>query len=280
VSAPVVDAHHHFLDPRRIDYHFLRFLPMLDRFVGPEDLAPLAAGAGVEQTVCVQAHDSEDETAFLLEQAAGCAFVAGVVGWVPLEDPEATAKAVERHRRAGTRLCGVRHLLHEEPDDDWVAREPVLESLGILAEAGLAFDLSAFNVRHLAHANTLAERVPALDVVICHFGMPKLHENEWEPWAGVFARAAESPRCTVKISGLDMTAGGCHPERFRPYFDLALERFGPARMLWASNWPVSLRLEGYAELLATARALLAGCSEAEQDDIFGGTARRVYRLAR
>ena len=219
----IVDAHHHLLDPDRIDYAFLEFLPELERFVGQAELGERVAAAGVDATVCVQAADCEDETAFMLEQCAQASFIAGVVGWVPLADPEATAKALARHCAAGSKLVGIRHLIHDEEDPDWIVRAPV-------------------------------------------------------PWASVFAQAASHERCVVKVSGLDMYRDGCDAEVFRPYFDHALAHFGAERMLWASNWPVSLHLRGYAELLETPRRILAGCSAAEQDAIFGDNANRVYGL--
>jgi len=276
----IVDAHHHFLAPGRIDYPFLRFLPDLARPLGSDDLEPLLRDAGVDRTICVQAADALEETAFLLEQAARADWVAGVVGWVPLADPDATARALERFAAPGSRLCGIRHLIHDEPDPDWLVQEPVLASLARLAAAGLAFDLSAFSPRHLEHVVTLAERVPDLDVVICHFGMPRIDLGEWEPWASRFAEAAGHPRCHVKISGLDLFLGGCDAARIQPYVDHALACFGPRRLLWASNWPVSLQLRGYRELLETGRAVIAACSEAERTAILGGNALRVYRLGR
>lgn len=275
----VVDAHHHLLDPARIDYPFLRFLPQLGRFVGHAELGALAKQAGVDATVCVQASDCEAETDFMLEQAAEADFIAGVVGWVPLEDPDASARSLARHRRAGARLVGIRHLIHDEPNPDWVVRPAVLASLRLLSEHGLSFDLSAFQPRHLEHVPAIAKAAPDLDLVVCHFGMPGAKPEDWQPWATAFARAAEHPRCVVKVSGLDMYRGGCDVDAFRPYFDFALEHFGAERMIWASNWPVSLQLTGYAKLLETARAILSGRSQAERDAIFGGNAQRVYRLA-
>jgi L-fuconolactonase len=109
-------------------------------------------------------------------------------------------------------------------------------------------------------------------------GWPRVAEGEWEPWASHFARAAEHPGCTVKFSGMDMSIGEVDVDRFRRYADHALEHFGPERMLWGSNWPVSLMLRGYAELLEAARSLTAQCSRAQRDAILGGTANRVYRL--
>lgn len=270
----IVDAHHHFLDPERVDYPFLRFLPELAHFTGLEQLDPLRRAAGVDRTVPVQAADCEEETVFLLELAAQADWVAGVVGWVPLAQPDEAARALERHRG----LCGVRHLIHDEPDEDWVVQPSVLESLAELARRGLAFDLSAFKPRHLEHVLTLAEVVAELDVVICHLGVPRLNEAEWEPWAGTIARAARNSRAHVKISGLDMTIGAADPARWQRYVDHALACFGPERMIWATNWPVSLRGRGYGELLEAGRAVTADCSDAERAAIFGGNANRVYRL--
>ena len=129
----VVDAHHHLLDPAHIEYPFLRFLPQLGRFVGHAELGALCAEAGVDATVCVQAADCEDETDFLLAQAAEAGFIAGVVGWVPLMDPDAAARAIEKRRASGASLVGIRHLIHDEADPDWVTRPEVLCSLGLLA---------------------------------------------------------------------------------------------------------------------------------------------------
>jgi len=276
--ADIVDAHHHFLDPERIDYPFLRFLPQLARRLTADDLAPLVRAAGVAQTVAVQASDCEDETQFLLDEAARADFVAGVVGWLPLADPAATARALDRFAVHPGRLVGIRHLIHDEPDPDWVVQPRVLESLALLAARDLVFDLSAFQPRHLEHVATFAERVPRLRVVVCHYGMPRVDQQQWEPWASAFARAAQNPNAVVKISGLDLFLGGPDPARTRPYFEHAIQCYGAERLLWASNWPVSLQLRGYTELLDAARVQLEGLDAHVRDAILGANARRVYRL--
>jgi len=277
--ADIVDAHHHFLDPERIDYPFLRFLPQLARRLTADDLAPLVRAAGVAQTVAVQASDCEDETQFLLDEAARADFVAGVVGWLPLADPAATARALDRFAVHPGRLVGIRHLIHDEPDPDWVVQPRVLESLALLAARDLVFDLSAFQPRHLEHVATFAERVPRLRVVVCHYGMPRVDQQQWEPWASAFARAAQNPNAVVKISGLDLFLGGPDPARTRPYFEHAIQCYGAERLLWASNWPVSLQLRGYAELLDAAHVQLEGLDTHVRDAILGANARRIYGLA-
>ena len=108
-----------------------------------------------------------------------------------------------------------------------MAQPRVLESLDLLAARGLAFDLSVFSARDLSHVPTLAERVPDLAVVVCHFGMPRVDQGEWEPWASAFARAVQNPRCCVKISGLDLFLGGPDASRIQRYVDHALACSAP-----------------------------------------------------
>ncbi len=157
MSEPIVDSHHHLLDPGRIDYRVLKYLPELDRFIGPDELAPLLRDAGVDRTVIVQAEESEAETDYITELARTNDWIAGVVGWVPLADPEATGNALERHR--GGPLVGVRHGLFWEADESWIFRDPVVESIGLLAEQGLTYDLVPMADRHWDAVEMLAERV-------------------------------------------------------------------------------------------------------------------------
>ncbi|HVH18616.1 MAG TPA: amidohydrolase family protein [Myxococcota bacterium] len=189
-----------------------------------------------------------------------------------------SASALDRFAVHPGRLVGIRHLIHDEPDPDWVVQPRVLESLALLAERDLVFDLSAFQPRHLEHVATFAERVPRLRVVVCHYGMPRVDQQQWEPWASAFARAAQNPNAVVKISGLDLFLGGPDPARTRPYFEHAIQCYGAERLLWASNWPVSLQLRGYTELLDAARVQLEGMDTHVRDAILGANARRVYRL--
>jgi L-fuconolactonase len=274
----IIDAHHHLLDPTRIDYRVLRYLPEIDRVLGPAELEPLLQEAGVDRTVIVQAEESEAETDYIIGLARSTEWIAGVVGWVPLADPAATAAALDRH--AGSPLVGVRHGLFWEADPSWIFQDTVVESLGLLAARGLTYDLVPMAERHWEAAPMLAERVPELRVVVDHMGHPHVKDGEWEPWASHLARAAEHPSTVIKLSALDMQTAsrGVDVDAFRRYVDHALERFGPERMLWGSNWPVSLLLQGYGELLDSARTLVAGCTDEQQAAIFGGTAARVYQL--
>ncbi|HEY7488818.1 MAG TPA: amidohydrolase family protein [Streptosporangiaceae bacterium] len=279
---PVVDAHQHFWDLEKVSYSWLTAeLNPINRTFEPPELEPLLRAAGVDKTVLVQAADSYEDTDAMLARADAYPWIAGVVGWVPLTRPDEAARAVERYG-AHRAFAGVRHLIHDDPDPDWVVREPVVESLGILAAAGLAFDVVGVLPRHLEHVVTLAERVPGLRMVIDHLNKPAIKEKGWQPWAALLARAAECPTVYGKVSGLNTAADRetWTAADLRPYVDHALEVFGPRRLMFGSDWPVANLAGDYAKVWRETNAVLADLPEPDRAAIFGGTATEFYRLAR
>ncbi|MEU6414280.1 amidohydrolase family protein [Microbispora sp. NPDC046933] len=277
---PVIDAHQHFWNLETGSYPWLtpEAGPIFRTFE-PEELIPQLAEAGVDHTVLVQAMDSYADTDAMLAQADAYDFVAAVVGWVPLERPDEAAQALERYRRH-PKFAGVRHLIHDDPDPDWLLRDAVIEGLGVLAEAGLPFDVVAVLPRHLEHVPVLAERIPGLRMVIDHLAKPPIKDKGWEPWAGLLARAAECPQVYAKVSGLNTAAD---PESWtagdlRPYVDHAMELFGPERLMFGGDWPVSILAGDYATVWRETNVLLAGLSEADRAAVLGGTAARFYRI--
>lgn len=159
----VIDAHQHFWDLTQLDYPWLRHpaFTTIDRSFTPETLEPQLDEVGVDKTVVVQAADAVSDTDYLLNIADGWGRVAGVVGWVPLLDPDAAEAEIER-RAVHPAFVGVRHLIHDEADIDWVVQDPVLESLRRLGRYGLTFDIVAVLPRHLEHVATVADAAPGL----------------------------------------------------------------------------------------------------------------------
>lgn len=271
----IVDAHQHFWNLETGSYPWLTpDLGVLYRTYAPEDLAPELAATGVDATVLVQAADSAAETDTMLAQADAHDFIAGVVGWVPLTKPAEAAEAIDRYRRH-PKFVGVRHLIHDEPDPDWVVQESVLESLGLLAAAGLTFDVVSLLPRHLEHVVTIARRHPTLKIVIDHLSKPRIRDREWEPWAGLLAAAAACPNVCAKVSGLVTEAdhAGWTAGDLRPYVAHAVEVFGPDRLMFGSDWPVALLAADYRTVFEAARALVG---ETGGEQVFGGTAARFY----
>ena len=282
---PIIDAHQHFWNLERVSYPWLTAAggPICRNFEPPE-LIPQLAAAGVDATVLVQAMDSAEDTAYMLEQAGRHPFIAAVVGWVPLDRPDEAAAALDGYLDrepgpGGTRLTGIRHLIHEEPDPDWLLRDAVIDGLRVLAERDVAFDVVA-QVQHLRHVPVLAGRVPGLRMVIDHLGKPEIAAGRWEPWASLLRAAAECPGVCAKISGLGTEA---NPETWtaadlQRYVDHAIDIFGPGRLMFGSDWPVSTLAGGYAKVWTETGKVLAGLSPGGRAEIYGGTAQRFYKL--
>jgi L-fuconolactonase len=314
----VIDAHHHLWDLEAREHRWLsggqpwasdEELARLRRSFTLAELTPLATASGVTGTVVVQTVTEPWETPDLLALAAGrnpyrttgqaaegappsgqaepgpagrpstASLLLGVVGWTDLADPAvADALAGLRAQPGGEYLCGIRHPLLSEPDPDWVTRPAVLRGLRALAAADLSFDLIPLR-QQLPAAVTAAQSVPELTFVLNHLGGPPVgsdREAATGPWAEAIRSPAALPSVTCKLSGAHsepVSAGA-----LRLYYEAVLAAFGPDRLMFGSDWPVSTLAAPYQVICDVYRELTAELSAAEQEAIFDRTARRVYRL--
>jgi L-fuconolactonase len=272
-----VDAHHHLWDlgsgryswptPAEVEIH---------RTFTPQELAPEIEAAGIDMTVVVQASDSLADTDSMIEAAAAFPWIAGVVGWLPIGDRRVAERELEMRRG---RLCGVRHLIHWETDPDWLVRPANQPGLALLAEAGLPFDVVAVFPEHLPLVPAVAEAHPDLRLVIDHLAKPPFRGEGWDGWVDALRRAAEYPRVYGKVSGLDTAAGPAWTvNELRPAWEVALDAFGPERLLFGTDWPVCRLVSTYGQVVTAAMMLVAELSPSEQDRVLGGTAIEVYGL--
>jgi L-fucono-1,5-lactonase len=241
-------------------------------------LRPELAACGIDGTVLIQVLRLQ-ETREFIEIARKVDFVRGVVGWVPLAEPAEAAQALQE-LQAGAKLVGIRHLISNEPDPEWLLQPGVLESLKRLASAGLAFDAIPVNERQFESVLAVARQIPDLRIVINHLGRPPVPEQGWDPWAAQIGRAAAHENVSIKLSaGLDIVMRWrWSTDAIRRYADHVLERFGPERVMAASNWPVVLLGGSFQEVWRGITDLLSGLSAGERAAVLGGTAKRVYRL--
>lgn len=279
----IVDAHHHVWDLSVRDQDWISGaeLAALRRDFTLVDLAPQARAAGVTATVLVQTVTVPEETPEFLALAADSDLVAGVVGWTDLTAPDvAETLAGLRAGPGGEYLVGIRHQVQSEPDPRWLERPDVLQGLSAIAEAGLVYDL-VVKPHQLAAAVAAAERLPGLTLVLDHIGKPPIASGELDPWAQQIRRLAALPNTVCKLSGMVTEAdwGSWSVAALTPYADTVLDAFGPARLMFGSDWPVCRLAATYAEVLAAARELTAGLGPAERHDVFTGTAARTYDLS-
>lgn len=276
----IIDAHQHVWDLTRSPYSWLGpHVPQWNRTFTFDEVAPHLDRAGVDSTVLVQSDDTDADTDLMLEVADRHPRVAAVVGYVPLDRP---ARAAERlaELREDPRVVGIRNLIHDLPDPDWILRPDVDEGLGVLEQAGVTFDYVAVLPRHLEHVPTLSERHPGLRLVIDHLAKPPIGEDDVEPWWSLIAAAAENPLVHAKISGLYPGAapGTWTPDALRPFVDRALDLFGPTRLMYGGDWPISVAAGGYDRVFDGVARVLAGLSEADRAEVYAGTARRFYGI--
>lgn len=275
-----IDAHQHFWDLDRVEYPWLGpHVSAINRTYEPAELEPHLAATGVEATVVVQAANSLADTEYMLEQAGRYPWIAGVVGWVPLLEPTEAARALDEYG-GHPKFRGVRHLIHDEADPDWVVRDQVVAGLRLLEERGLTFDVVAVFPDHLRHVPFLAEALPGLRLVIDHLAKPPIRERRMEPWGEQMAAAARYPNVSAKVSGLNTAAD---PDSWsavdlKPYIDRAFDLFGAERLMFGSDWPVCELAGTYERVWEETNLALAGRSREESDAVLGGTAERVYGL--
>jgi len=283
---PIIDAHQHFWSYGTYQTSWMEAPPYagdsalapLRRSFAPEDLAPELQAAGVRYTVAIEAADGVAENDALLCNARSHAWMAGVVGWVPLANPIEAERALDACASEPA-FVGVRHLVNVEPDPDWILRPDVLQGLQILATRGVAFDYVGILPRHLQHIPVIARKVPELRIVIDHLGKPPVAAGVFEPWSSLLARAAQVPNVFAKVSGLDAGAAEHWTAAdITPYVDRALELFGPERLMFGSDWPVANLRGGYAKVWRETKLVLARLSPDERERILGGTAIAFYRL--
>ena len=278
----IVDAHHHLWDLGVRDQDWITgpALAPLRRDFLLGDYQAVAEANGVAASVVVQTVTVPGETPELLALAGASDLIAGVVGWADLTAPDIADRiAALKEQPGGGKLVGLRHQVQTEPDPDWLTRPDVLRGLAAIARAGLVYDL-VVTAGQLSASARAAAAVPDLIFVLDHLGKPPIAAGRTQPWEHDLRRLAAPPNVAAKLSGL-VTEADWRRWRvadLRPYAEAALDAFGPARLMFGSDWPVCTLAGRYPQVLAAARDLTADLSAAERAAVFAGTATRVYGL--
>ncbi len=272
-----IDAHQHFWKLDRGDYRWLTpNLAPLHRDCLPQHLSPLLQSAGIQKTVLVQAADSLAETRYLLLLAEQEDFIAAVVGWVDMED--AAAATVLAELAENPYFVGVRPMIQDIAETDWMLRPGLQPAFAALQQLGLTFDALVKPI-HLDNLLVLLRRHPGLAVVIDHAAKPDIANGSNGRWRAQMRELAALENCHCKLSGLLTEAGeNPQPARIQPYADFLLECFGARKLMWGSDWPV-LNLAGcYQGWRTMCEGFIARLSAADQERVFGGTAAAFYGL--
>jgi L-fuconolactonase len=244
----------------------------------PGELQPLLKTVDFDGCIAVQARQSVEETEWLLQLAGEHPFIRGVVGWVDLRSP--TIGTQLKKMAKNPRLVGIRHVLHDEPDDRFMLQPEFRRGIGHLTDHELAYDLLVFP-RHLPVAVDLVRRFPLQKFVLDHIAKPAIREGLLSPWQDDLRRLAEHPNVACKLSGMVTEAAWktWRPEDLQIYMEIVVEAFGTSRVMIGSDWPVCTLAGDYASTMRVVLDYAGSFPEPVQEQILGGTCARFYSLA-
>lgn len=274
----ILDAHLHVWDLQVGTY------PWLTPDLGPlyanysiEQAHAEARAAGITEAILVQAEDSVAETDYLLALAQRHSWIRGVVGWLPLDDLAAARALLERYDR-NPLLVGLRHLIHDDPRPDLLDSAEARRTLAVIAEHDYPVDIPDAWPRHLQQVERLAAAAPDLTIVVDHLAKPPRGQADFPAWADTLHRVAAHENTVAKLSGLHVPGQPYTAAALRPAWDVALAAFGPDRLLYGSDWPMSVPHGGHRPTHEVLMELVSELTEPERTRLLRGTARRVYRL--
>ena len=274
-----IDAHQHFWELDRFDYEWLDApdLEPIRRDYVPTDLSPHLKKCEIDRSVFVQTRHDVKENHWALSLCESNSFLAGIVGWVDLASERCEEQLLEF--KDHPQFLGIRHVTQDEPDDDFIVRGDVIRGLQVLQKYQVPFDLLFF-VKHLKHAVTVARACPDLPLVIDHLAKPRIREQSLTDWEADFRAAARCENIHCKLSGMVTEADwkNWKPSDLKPYIDIALDAFGPSRLMYGSDWPVCELAATYEQVYDALTENISALSNSEKEQIFGKTAARFYGI--
>lgn len=274
----LIDAHHHLWRYLPEAYSWINgSMELLRRDFLPEELKTEMSRVGVTGTIVIQARQVAEETRYLLELADKNPFIKGVVGWVDL-----CSKEVRRELESFTsykKLVGVRHVIQDEADDEFMLRPDFIRGIEALQEYKLTYDLLIFP-KHLKYAKELVRKFPKQHFVIDHMAKPLIKSGMIQPWKVPMEILATYPNVWCKISGMVTEADpvSWKMEDFIPYMKVVLDAFGPDHIMLGSDWPVCLLAGAYEEVLQIPLKFITDLSDSEKENIYYRSAMACYQL--
>ena len=274
----VIDSHQHFWKYNPVKYGWIdESMKVLQQDFLPSDLAPILQENGIQGCIAVQADQSETETEFLLKLARENDFIKGVVGWVDLRAEDVSERLA--HFSQNEKLKGVRHIVQEEPDPEFMLRKDFQNGIGYLAQFGLTYDILVYP-HQLASAVILARAFPEQKFVLDHIAKPRISEGLDGQWVHQIKELAFNPNVSCKVSGMVTETKNFkwQQEDFSPFMEVVLDAFGWQRLLYGSDWPVCLLAASYKEVLTIVNDYINKLPEIEKAGIMGLNAINFYSL--
>lgn len=273
-----IDSHQHFwrFDPVR-DSWITDNMKVIQRDFLPADLAPVLMENGIDGCVAVQADQSEEQNAFLLELAADNSFIKGIVGWVDLR-AENIKETLEFYK-GYDKMKGFRHVLQGEQDRSLMLRDEFKRGISMLEGFGYTYDILIYTDQ-IKYSEELVTAFPDQKFVIDHIAKPDIKNQNIDDWAADMKALAGHENVSCKISGMVTEAEWQHwkDADFVPYLDVVFEAFGSGRVMFGSDWPVCEVAGGYGKVIGLVQGYTSKLTQTEQELFWGGNAIKFYNL--
>ena len=282
IEFPIIDSHIHLIDQKRFGYAWSSGAPKLKRDWTADDLAASAKPYTIEGFVFVEVDVDMpqylDEADWVDSLAARDKRILGAVVCLPLE----RGKAIEPEiaRVAGLRRTrGVRRLIQNQSDPEFVLKPGFLEALKLLPKYDLVFDICIFH-NQLPNTLEMVRRCPEVSFVLDHIAKPGIKAGLIDPWRGHIRQLAALPNVVCKLSGVTTEADheAWTRDQLKPYIDHILSSFGPDRVMYGGDWPVSELAGAYTQWLETLDWATASLSSSDKRKLFRDNAIKAYRL--
>lgn len=275
-----IDAHQHFWSYNRDEYGWIGdHMKMLKRDFLPPDLKSELVNAGFDGSVAVQARQTPEETRWLLKLAAKNDFINGVVGWADLQNEDNLRRQLDEFSKS-KKFVGVRHVVHDEPEDNFILHDEFLNGISILKEYKLTYDLLLFP-KHLPVARLVVEMFPDQKFVIDHISKPLIRNHIIDPWKEDIGAMAEFENVYCKLSGMVTESDWAYwkPDDFDPYLDVVFNAFGTDRIMTGSDWPVCLLGGTYNDVTGIVKDYIRESPEEIREKILGRNCSDFYGLS-
>ena len=246
----IIDTHIHIWDLEKARYEWLdNDESVLNRSYQLAELLPEMSDTPVASGILVQAANNLEDTALMLAAARCHHEITGIVGWLPLKEPQKVQMLLEEQFDKEPYFKGVRHLIHNESDPRWLLQPQIIESLEMLASRNIPYDIVGVNDEHLKTAIRVSEKVPSLRMVLDHLNQPPVKTgHRFGTWGVLIKEIAANDNVYAKVSGLGTASGnpaGWTADEIAPYIGYALDVFGANRCFLGGDWPVSTLAGSY-----------------------------------
>lgn len=311
----IIDPHHHLWDRSGHRYLLDEYHRDLDsghhivssvfvecasmyRQSGPPEMAPVGETEFVNGIAAMSASGGYGEQRI----------AAGIVGFADLTLGKDVGAVLDAHLSVSSRFRGIRHAAgwhasplirnsHSNPPEGLLGDPHFRTGFAELASRQLSFDAWFYHPQ-IPELIDLADAFPDTTIILDHFGGPLgigpyqgRSSEVFKAWQSDLSTLSLRPNVVIKLGGLVMPINGfeLHKRRRPPtsdelkaltgdYYRFAIERFGPDRCMFESNFPVDRQSCSYRVLWNSFKKLVSDASASEKAALFHDTAARVYRL--